>query len=92
MVIPVVLILILFGVKTLVNQVFFLSIGNDVLFLCFFATAAALGLNTVIFPEAYNGNPETGASMAMISHTLCVVTIPVIYAIMEAVFGRPFGI
>lgn len=91
-VIPAVLIIILFGLKTLVNQLLSLSIGNDVLFLCFFATAAALGLNTVIFPEAYNGNPETGASMAMISHTLCVITIPIIYAIMVAVFGSPFGI
>lgn len=90
-VIPAVLVLILFGIKTLLNQMFSLSIGNDVLFLCFFATAAALGLNTVIFPEAYNGNPETGASMAMVSHTLCVITIPLIYAAMIAIFGRPFG-
>lgn len=89
-VIPAVLILALFGIKTLANQIFSLTIGNDVLFLCFFATAAALGLNTVIFPEAYNGNPETGASMAMVSHTLCVITIPLIYAAMIAIFGSPF--
>ena len=60
------------------------------LFLTFFATAPALGLNTVIFPEAYGGNPETGASMAMISHTLCVITIPLLYALMVALFGTPF--
>jgi len=36
------------------------------------------------------GNPETGASMAMISHTFCVISIPLMYALMVAVFGTPF--
>ena len=89
--IPAVLIAVLFGAKTLAGALFGLSIGNDVLFLCFFATAAPLGLNTVVFPEAYGGNPETGASMAMISHTLCVVSIPLMYALMVALFGTPFA-
>ena len=90
-ILPAVLITVLFGVKTLANTAFGLSIGNDVLFLCFFATAAPLGLNTVVFPEAYGGNPETGASMAMISHTLCVISIPLMYALMVAIFGTPFA-
>ncbi len=90
-VIPTILISALFGIKTLANILFDLSIGNDMLFLCFFATAAPLGLNTVVFPEAYGGNPETGASMATISHTLCVISIPLMYALMVAVFGTPFG-
>ncbi len=45
----------------------------------------------VVFPEAYGGNPETGASMALISYTLCVVSIPLMYALMVAIFGMPFG-
>lgn len=89
--IPTVLIAALFGIKIFANSLFRFSIGNDVLFLCFFATATPLGLNTVVFPEAYGGNPETGASMAMISHTLCVVSIPLMYALMVAIFGTPFG-
>lgn len=90
-VIPAVLIASLFGIKTLANALFDSSINNNVLFLCFFATAAPLGLNTVVFPEAYGGNPETGASMAMISHTLCVISIPLLYALMVAIFGTPFA-
>lgn len=90
-VLPTVLIAALFGIKTLANSLFELTINNDVLFLCFFATAAPLGLNTVVFPEAYGGNPETGASMAMISHTLCVISIPLLYALMVALFGVPFA-
>lgn len=90
-VIPAVLISALFGIKSLAGLLFDISIGNNVLFLCFFATAAPLGLNTVVFPEAYGGNPETGASMATISHTLCVISIPLMYALMVAIFGTPFG-
>ena len=43
--------------------------------------AGPLGLNTIIFPAAYGGDPETGASMAMISHTLSVITIPLMYLV-----------
>ena len=88
-VIPTVIISALFGFKELLNLIFGLSIGNTVLFLCFFAVAAPLGLNTVVFPEAYGGNPKTGASMAMISHTLSVITIPLLYAAMVLIFGVP---
>lgn len=87
--IPSVIIGFLFAIKTLANIVFSLDIDNSVLYLTFFATAAPLGLNTVVFPEAYGGNPETGASMAMISHTLCVLSIPLMYALMTIVFGTP---
>ena len=91
LVIPAVLIMFLFGLKTLTNLTLGLSIDNDVLFLLFFATATPLGLNTVVFPEAYGGSPETGASMALISHMLCVGTIPLLYAVMVAMFGEPFA-
>ena len=89
--IPAVIIAVLFAAKTLINVMFSLSIGNDVLFLCFFATAAPLGLNTVVFPEAYGGNSETGASMTIISHALGVISIPLMYALMTAIFGTPFA-
>ena len=87
---PAIIVSFTFGLKTLANAAFGLNIGNEVLFLTFFATAPALGLNTVIFPEAFGGNPETGASMAMISHTLCVISIPLLYALMVTLFGVPF--
>ena len=90
-VLPAVLVTALFGIKTLANLLLGSSIGNDVLFLCLFATAAPLGLNTVVFPEAYGGSPETGASMTMVSHTLCVLSSPLLYALMVAIFGTPFS-
>ena len=41
--------------------------------------ATPLGLNTIVFPAAYGGETKTGASMAMISHVLSVITIPLMY-------------
>jgi len=43
--------------------------------------AAPIGLNTVVYPAAYGGETKTGASMAMISHALCVFTIPLMYLV-----------
>ena len=48
--------------------------------MCLFAFATPLGLNTVVFPSAYGEDASTGASMALISHTLCVITIPLLYS------------
>ena len=86
-VLPVILLATLYGIKELSNLLFGTNIDNSILFLLFFAVAAPLGLNTVVFPEAYGGDPSTGASMAMISHTLCVITIPLMYALLMLVFG-----
>ena len=59
----------------------------DTIKLAFFAFATPLGLNTIIFPAAYGGDTSTGASMAMISHVLCVVTIPVMYALLNLIIA-----
>ena len=71
------------------DGVFSLGIGTTVLFLMFFAYAGPLGMNTIVFPEAYGGNPKTGASMAIISHPLSVITIPLLYALMVLILGAP---
>ena len=86
-IIPAVLIAALFGAKELLNLAFDFDIGNTVLYLAFFAYASALGLNTIVFPEAYGGNPKTGASMALVSHTMGVVLIPLMYSLMTLIFG-----
>ena len=49
------------------------------------AFATPLGMNTVVFPSAYGGDAKTGASMAMISHTLCVISIPLMYALLSLI-------
>lgn len=58
-------------------------IGADdsIMTLTLIAFATPLGLNTIVFPAAYGGETKTGAAMTMISHTLSVITIPVMYLI-----------
>ena len=40
-----------------------------------------LGLNTVVFPAAYGGDTTPGAGMALVSHLILVITIPVMFSI-----------
>lgn len=58
-------------------------IGADdsIVMLTLCATAMPLGLNTVVFPAAYDGDTTPGASMALISHVMSIITIPVMFAI-----------
>lgn len=88
-ILPVVILGTLYGIMLLLNLIFGMVVDTYILFMLFFAIAAPLGLNTVVFPEAYGGDPSTGASMAMISHTLCVISIPLMFALMCVVFGTP---
>ena len=88
-VIPAALIGALFGLKELLRITLGIETDNTVLFLAYFAFAAPLGLNTVIFPEAYGGDPKLGASMTLISSVLCVLTIPLTYTLMTVLFGVP---
>ncbi len=41
--------------------------------------AMPMGLNTVVFPEAYGGDGSKGASLALISHTMSLATIPFVF-------------
>lgn len=58
-----------------------LGINKEIMTLALICFATPLGLNTIVYPAAYGGETETGASMAMISHTLSVVTIPLMYLV-----------
>ncbi len=55
------------------------GVSKEIMTLALIAFATPLGLNTIVYPAAYGGETETGASMTMISHTLSVVTIPLMY-------------
>ncbi len=86
-ILPALILAIIYGAKELINVVFGANINNDILFLLFFAVAMPLGMNTIVFPEAYGGDPSTGASMTLISHTICVLTIPLMFALLCLIFG-----
>ena len=57
------------------------SAGELIQILALIAFATPFGLNTIVYPAAYGGDTKTGASMAMISHVLSVITIPLMYLV-----------
>ena len=62
-----------------------LGADDTILTLTIIAFASPLGMNTIVYPAAYGGDTKTGASMAMISHVLSVVTIPLMYLLFVVV-------
>lgn len=68
-----------------VAVLYLLGADKQTLILAMVAFGAALGLNTVVIPAAYDGDTHTGASMAVISHMAAVVTIPLLYALLNRI-------
>jgi predicted permease len=85
-ILPAITVAFVYALTLLANVAFGLLVDNTVMHLAYFCSGCALGLNTVVFPEAYGGDPSTGASMAMISHTSCVIIIPLMYALVCLLF------
>jgi len=56
-----------------------LGTDKEIMTWALIAFATPLGLNTIVYPASFGGETQTGASMAMISHTLSVITIPLMY-------------
>ncbi len=46
------------------------------------ATALPFGLNTIVYPETYGKDSSIGASMALISHLMSVITIPMMLSLL----------
>lgn len=53
--------------------------SKEIIIVTLGSTAMPLGLNTVVFPASCGKDTTTGASMALISNILGVVTIPVMF-------------
>ena len=59
----------------------FMNTDKSIVMLTLCATAMPLGLNTVVFPAAYGGDTTPGASMALISHLMSIITIPIMFTL-----------
>ena len=56
--------------------------ANDIVAtLALICLATPFGMNTIVYPAAYGGDFRTGASMTLISSTLAVITIPLMYLV-----------
>ncbi len=59
---------------------------NKTFAICAVASLAMpLGLNTIVIPAAYGKYTTTASGMALISHILAIITIPVIFLIFDKV-------
>lgn len=68
------------GVFVLVLGLF--TQDETILFSALCALAMPLGLNTIVIPAAYDGDTRIGASCALISSVLAVVTIPLMFMLL----------
>lgn len=66
----------------------YLSGADDrILIFALFVHALPLGLNPVIYPPQYGKDARPGASMALISTTLSLLTLPLFYALLLKLLG-----
>ena len=84
--IPTVLVSIMYGIITLSN-LRGINFDKSFLYLAFFVCATPPGLNIVVFPEAFGGDTSLSASFILVSYVLCVVTIPLMFAILSVFLG-----
>ncbi len=84
--IPALLIAVMFGIMS-IARVLGVTLDNSFLFLAFFVYATPLGMNTIVFPEAFGGDPSIGAGLTLVSHIICVITIPIMFALLGVLFG-----
>ena len=63
-------------------------VGGDLLMatMAVIAFSGPSGMNVVVFPASYGRNCETGASIVMISSLLSIVTVPLLYALVQTLF------
>lgn len=67
-------------VFTAVLKLFHMEVSTLVIVLAFLAMP--LGVNTIVIPAAYDGDTKIGASCALISSFLAVITIPLLFLIL----------
>ena len=76
-------------VRLIVMPLIFIGVASffkmpETIYLCAVCSLAMpLGLNTIVIPSAYGKDTSVAAGMAVISHLLAVITIPIIFAILK---------
>lgn len=61
---------------------YFLRVDNGIIVVAVATLCMPMGLNSVVFPEAFGGDSETGAKTCFISNLISIVTIPVVFGVL----------
>ena len=59
-------------------------VSTEIILIACAMLAMPLGLNTVVFPEAFGGDSATGSKACFISNILGLVTIPLVFSLLAA--------
>ena len=59
---------------------YLLKVQNDIIIIAAGTLAMPMGLNSIVFPEAYGGDSITGAKACIVSNIVSVITIPLGFA------------
>ncbi len=79
------------AVRLLIFPLLFIFISaflplSEVFVICALCSLAMpLGLNTIVIPNAYGKDPSMGAGMALVSHFLSCVTIPLVFLVYDLI-------
>ncbi|MBR3762878.1 MAG: AEC family transporter [Lachnospiraceae bacterium] len=71
----------------MMTVLYILKLDNTLTICAICSVAMPLGLNTIVIPSAYGKDTTVAAGMAIISHLLSCITIPVIFAVMMIAFS-----
>ena len=76
----------------LVGLAYLSGAGDQILIFTLFIHALPLGLNPVIYPPQYGKDARPGASMALISTLLSMLTLPLFYALLLKLLGQVWAV
>lgn len=62
-----------------------IDVPNSYVICAVCSIAMPLGLNTIVIPAAYGKDTSTASGMALVSHVLSVITIPVIFILLRMI-------
>ncbi len=57
----------------------FLNVTNDLMIFALVGFAAPIGMNTIVYPATFGGEPYSGASMVLISSIFAIITMPLMF-------------
>lgn len=64
-----------------------IGVDKQINYIASILLAMPLGLNTVIFPEAYGGDSKTGAQACFVSNVFALITIPMMFSLLARILG-----